>query len=98
VQESGTGVDVVLTNTGYTAVFGNKTNDRVSGSGTSLITAITTYSPDGKNISKYDTNLLGYWDMETIIQNGTVLSLKDYSYNDSTSRIINNTSLNIIQP
>jgi hypothetical protein len=34
VQESGTGVDVVLTNTGYTAVFGK--NSSVSGSGVKL--------------------------------------------------------------
>jgi hypothetical protein len=73
-------VDVVNTNSGYLAVFGK--NSSVSGSGTSLITAFATYSPDGKNLSKYDSSLVGYWDMETL--NG--VKLKDWSRygNDGT--------------
>jgi hypothetical protein len=50
-------------------------NNTVNGSGMSLITAFTTFHPDGKNLSKYDSNLVGYWDMETL--NGTLL--KDLS-------------------
>jgi hypothetical protein len=73
VQETGTGVDVVLTNTGYLVVFSK--NNTVNGSGMSLITAFTTFHPDGKNLSKYDSSLVGYWDMETL--NGT--KLKDFS-------------------
>jgi hypothetical protein len=64
VQESGSGVDVVLTNSGYMAVFGK--DNSVSGTGSSLITAITTISPDGKNFSKYDLSLVGYWDMASL--------------------------------
>jgi hypothetical protein len=75
VQETGSGVDVVLTNTGYTAVFGK--GNSVSGSGMALITAITIYSPDGKNLSEYDSNLVGYWDMETMND----IYLRDFSKN-----------------
>ena len=37
VANSFTGVDVVNTNSGYLAVFGNKGSDRVSGSGITLL-------------------------------------------------------------
>ena len=42
VQETGTGVDVVLTNTGYTAIFGK--NSSVSGSGLILAQVNSTSS------------------------------------------------------
>ena len=64
---------MVNTNSGYLAVFGK--NRSVSGSGMSLITAFTTFHPDGKNLSKYDSNLVGYWDMETL----TGTKLRDWS-------------------
>lgn len=73
VQETGTGVDVVLTSTGYVVYFTKDTT--ATGTGISLITAFTTNSPDGKSISKYDPNLVGYWDMETL----TETLLKDLS-------------------
>ncbi|MDD2916595.1 MAG: prepilin-type N-terminal cleavage/methylation domain-containing protein [Candidatus Gracilibacteria bacterium] len=73
IQESGTGVDVVKTNSGYVAVFGK--GESVFGTGGSLITAFTISSPDGKSLSKYDPTLVGYWDMETLT--GTLL--KDLS-------------------
>lgn len=72
---------MVDTNSGYLAIFGNKVSDKVSGTGTLLITAIATYSPDGKNISKYDKNLLGYWDMETMAPDGKLKDLSMYGKN-----------------
>jgi len=47
VANSFTGVDVVNTNSGYLAVFGNKGSDRVSGSGMVLVALQGTF-PTGK--------------------------------------------------
>jgi hypothetical protein len=46
----------VNTNTEYLAVF-SKTNS-ISGTGASIITAISSYSPDRKNLSSYDSSLV----------------------------------------
>jgi hypothetical protein len=83
VQETGSGVDVVNTNSGYTAVFGK--NSTVIGTGISLITAFTRYSVDGKNISQYDPSLVGYWDMESLFNT----KIKDFSKNGNDG-IVNN--------
>ena len=56
---------MVNTMTGYVAVFANQTH--INATGSNLITAFTINSPDGKNLSKYDLSLVGYWDMETTI-------------------------------
>ncbi len=71
IQETGTGVDVVNTTTGYTAYFGK--NSSIFGSGFALkrMEVIFT-SPSGKidNSTLSDIingSLVGYWDMETTI-------------------------------
>ena len=70
---------MVNTSSGYLAYFTNK--ESVSGSGVSLITAFTINSSDGKSLSKYDRNLVGYWDMETLKSNTGII---DRSKNENT--------------
>ncbi|MDD2917247.1 MAG: LamG domain-containing protein, partial [Candidatus Gracilibacteria bacterium] len=83
IQESGTGVDVVKTNSGYVAVFGK--GDSMSGSGNTLFTTLYNRRDDLLNIktlASLDSSLVGYWDMETM--SGT--KLRDWSRygNDGT--------------
>jgi hypothetical protein len=76
VQESGSGVDVILTNTVYLAVFGK--DNSVSGSGNIMFTHIYNRRTDLlaiKNFASLDSSLIGYWDMETL----TGVLLKDLS-------------------
>ncbi|MDD2916875.1 MAG: prepilin-type N-terminal cleavage/methylation domain-containing protein [Candidatus Gracilibacteria bacterium] len=71
IQETGTGVDVVNTNSGYVAVFGK--GDSMSGSGRALFIALAARQ---KELNVLDPNLVGYWDMETLTPDG---KLKDLS-------------------
>ena len=72
-----TGVDVVNTSTVYAAVMSK--DMQVVGTGSSIIFAIATNSPDSKELSKYDPSLLGYWDMESTVMSGSQVLLKDLS-------------------
>lgn len=77
LQESGTGLDLVKTTTlsGYTAVFSkDNTTASIATSGTgaytgALFTFVYHQRDDllrDKTVANLDTNLLGYWDMETL--------------------------------
>lgn len=72
VQESGTGVDVVNTSTGYVAVFSN--TDTLSWSGTKLV-AMKSSMTSPSSLPTRDTSLVGYWDMETTVWSGLLADL-----------------------
>jgi hypothetical protein len=84
VQEIGTWVDVVLTNTGYTAVFSKDSS--VSGSGWVLFTGIYGLRWDlisDKIFAKYDRSLVGYWGFDEM--NG--IQAIDSSQTNSTGNL-----------
>ncbi len=90
VQESGTGVDVVLTNTGYLAVFSK--SDSVNGSGNVLFTNVYNRNIElinNNTLASLDPSLVGYWDMETLTSSGL---LKDLSGNGNDGTCYNGTS------
>ncbi len=82
VQESGTGVDVVLTNTGYLAVFSK--GDSIIWSGSKLV-AMKASMANVLSIPLRDTSLVGYWDMETTTSDGKLADLSGNG-NNGTGR------------
>lgn len=83
-------IDVALTNTGYTAIFGSDVSNRATGTGVNLITAYSTLSLNGKDFAQYDSSLVGYWDMETLTSDGKLKDLSGYGNNGA---IIGNLSI-----
>ncbi|MFA6090252.1 MAG: LamG domain-containing protein, partial [Candidatus Gracilibacteria bacterium] len=88
-----TGVDVVNTNSGYTAVFGK--NNSVSGTGVILkkveiINFLTSLDKLSFNMSDIlNDSLVGYWDMSTLATDG---KLKDLSGNRNDGTMNGTTS------
>ncbi|MDD2916525.1 MAG: prepilin-type N-terminal cleavage/methylation domain-containing protein [Candidatus Gracilibacteria bacterium] len=97
IQESGTGVDVVKTNSGYVAVFGK--GDSISGSGNTLFTTLYNRRDDLlkiKTLASLDSSLVGYWDMEATTLSGSQMLLKDwsgYGNNGKCTKINNNSQV-----
>lgn len=86
VQEAGTNVDIVNTNTTYVAQFSR--TDSVSGTGKTLFTNVYNHNPSllkDTTLAGFDQNLVGYWDMENIIS-----GVSGYSYFKDLSKTGNN--------
>ena len=82
-----TGVDVVNTNTGYTAVF-SKT-DTLSGSGNALVALKASFKPvSSSSALTRDPSLIGYWDMETTTPNGWVADLSGNGNNGTGAGLL----------
>lgn len=82
-----TGIDIVNTSTGYTAVF-SKT-DSISGTGSKLI-AIKASMTSVSAIPRRDPSLVGYWDMETFGSDG---KLSDLSGNGNSGTPVGTTTV-----
>lgn len=73
VQETTmTGVDIMATQTGYTAYFSNKST--ISGTGTKLMSLKASFIQKNDPMI-YDSSLVGYWDMETTTPDGKLADL-----------------------
>ncbi|MDD2916646.1 MAG: prepilin-type N-terminal cleavage/methylation domain-containing protein [Candidatus Gracilibacteria bacterium] len=85
VQESGTGVDIMTTNTGFTAYFSNKIT--IFGTGVRLVSLKASYTQKNDPMI-YDTSLVGYWDMETLDPSGKLADLSGNGNNGTLSGTI----------
>jgi hypothetical protein len=67
-----TGLDIINTQTGYTAYFSSK--NTLSGTGTKLAILKSTYTQKNNSLD-YDSSMVAYWDMETLASDGKLADL-----------------------